>query len=101
MRLLFNNNLSHRLVFILAEAYPDSPHVKDAGPENAADTDVWDYAKDHVLRVCRSTAANAKCQPTNPGTTGHRCGSIPTSEKRQSGTRDLRSPAARAVPTSA
>ena len=51
MRLLFNNNLSHRLVFILADAYPDSLHIKDMGPENAADTDVWDYAKDHGLVI--------------------------------------------------
>ena len=51
MRLFFNNNLSHRLVFILADAYPDSLHIKDMGPEDAADTEVWDYARDHRLVI--------------------------------------------------
>ena len=51
MRLLFNNNLSHRLISDLADTYPNSLHIRDIGPENAADTDIWDYARDHGLVI--------------------------------------------------
>ncbi len=51
MRLLFNNNLSHRLIAELADIYPNSLHVRDIGPEDAADTDIWDYAREHGLVI--------------------------------------------------
>ena len=51
MRLLFNNNRSHRLIAELADIYPDSLHVRDIGPEDAADTDIWDYAREHGLVI--------------------------------------------------
>ena len=54
MRLLFNNNLSHRLIAELADIYPDSPHVRNIGPEDAedaVDTDIWDYARDYGLVI--------------------------------------------------
>ena len=50
MRLLFNNNLSHGLASILAEAYPRFASHQGHGP-GAADTDVWDYARDHGLVI--------------------------------------------------
>ena len=31
MKLLFDQNLSHRLVSVLASEYPDSVHVRDVG----------------------------------------------------------------------
>ena len=51
MRLLFNNNLSHRLIAELADIHPDSLHVRDIGPEDTADTDIWDYAREHGLAI--------------------------------------------------
>ena len=54
MRLLFNNNLSHRLITELADIHPDSPHVRNIGPEDAddaVDTDILDYARDHGLVI--------------------------------------------------
>ena len=51
MRLLFNNNRSHRLIAELADIYPDSLHVRGIGPEDAADTDIWDYAREHGLVI--------------------------------------------------
>jgi predicted nuclease of predicted toxin-antitoxin system len=44
MRLLFDQNLSHRLVAQLAAEFPGSAHVRDAGLAAAPDQDVWDYA---------------------------------------------------------
>lgn len=44
MKLLFDQNLSHRLVALLAVEFPGSSHVRDAGLATAADPDVWEYA---------------------------------------------------------
>ncbi len=44
MRLLFDQNLSPRLVFILADLHPDSAHVRNVDLERANDDTVWDYA---------------------------------------------------------
>ena len=47
MKLLFDENLSARLVQALQDLYPDSAHVKDVGLESAEDAAVWEYAKTH------------------------------------------------------
>ena len=44
MRLLFDENLSHRLVGQLATEFPGSAHVRGVGLATAADADVWDHA---------------------------------------------------------
>ena len=47
MRLLFDQNLSHRLVALLALEYPGSEHVRDAGLNAADDQTIWQYAAQH------------------------------------------------------
>jgi predicted nuclease of predicted toxin-antitoxin system len=44
MKLLFDQNLSYRLVGQLAAEFPGSVHVRDAGLATAPDADVWAYA---------------------------------------------------------
>lgn len=44
MKLLFDQNLSHRLKDLLDEIFPESVHVKDIGMESSPDTDIWEYA---------------------------------------------------------
>jgi predicted nuclease of predicted toxin-antitoxin system len=44
MRLLFDQNLSHRLVKLLSSEYPGSEHVRDVGLNAADDRTIWDYA---------------------------------------------------------
>jgi predicted nuclease of predicted toxin-antitoxin system len=44
MKLLFDQNLSHRLVRDLAAEFPGSAHVRDLGLAVAPDPDVWAYA---------------------------------------------------------
>jgi predicted nuclease of predicted toxin-antitoxin system len=46
LKLLFDENLSPRLVQLLANEYPGSSHVDLAGLGSAHDADVWRYAKD-------------------------------------------------------
>ncbi len=47
MKLLFDQNLSHRLVQLLAAEYPGSAHVRDFALEVAPDPVVWSHAATH------------------------------------------------------
>lgn len=51
MKLLFDQNLSHRLVALLAEEFPDSLHVRQAGLAQAPDKAVWAYARENGYRL--------------------------------------------------
>lgn len=45
--LLFDQNLSPRLVDRLADIYPNSIHVETVGLGTGLDRDVWEYAREH------------------------------------------------------
>ena len=47
MKLLFDQNLSPRLVDLLADVFPGSSHVQEAGLDRANDEDVWHFALTH------------------------------------------------------
>ena len=47
MKLLFDENLSSRLVRLLAESFPESVHIDDVGLHGCPDGDVWNYAREH------------------------------------------------------
>ena len=51
MKLLFDENLSRKLVARLAELYPDSLHVTDVGLLGKPDNEVWEFARtqDYVI----------------------------------------------------
>ncbi len=51
VKLLFDEDLSPRLVADLAHEFPDSLHVRDIGLERAMDEAVWDYARDNGLVI--------------------------------------------------
>ncbi len=51
MRLLFDQNLSPRLVSALADQYPESIHVRDVGLHSASDESDWAYAAEHGLMI--------------------------------------------------
>lgn len=51
LRLLLDQNLSHRLKGPLAAAYPDVAHVRDFALERADDTTVWNFAKDNGFAI--------------------------------------------------
>jgi predicted nuclease of predicted toxin-antitoxin system len=54
--LLFDQNLSFRLVAALDDLYPGSAHVRDFGLERASDEDVWAYAaKNHFAIVSKDS----------------------------------------------
>jgi predicted nuclease of predicted toxin-antitoxin system len=45
MKLLFDQNLSPRLVRRLTDIYAGSVHVREVGLSDADDSAIWDYAK--------------------------------------------------------
>ncbi|MGA2182509.1 MAG: DUF5615 family PIN-like protein [Bryobacteraceae bacterium] len=45
MKLLFDENLSRKLVTRLADLYPGSVHVVELGLAQSPDTAVWEHAK--------------------------------------------------------
>ena len=61
MKLLFDENLSRKLVSRLADLYPGSMHVSEAELVKSPDRDVWEFAKANasliVLRTRTSTSS--------------------------------------------
>ena len=47
MKLLFDQNLSPKLVVKLADLFPGSSHVEDVGFGSTDDRSVWEYALNH------------------------------------------------------
>lgn len=45
MKLLFDQNLSPRLVSLLDDVYPESNHVFELGLDQSSDLDVWNFAR--------------------------------------------------------
>lgn len=45
MKLLFDQNISYKLVKILVNIFPESSHVYLLGLSSASDQDIWEYAK--------------------------------------------------------
>lgn len=52
MKLLFDENLSPRLVSLLSDLFPNSVHVREIGLKSADDPVVWNYATEHGLIIC-------------------------------------------------
>ena len=51
IKLLFDQNLSYRLVSRLKDIYPNSAHVEVVGLDKSSDIDVWKYAKENGYTI--------------------------------------------------
>jgi predicted nuclease of predicted toxin-antitoxin system len=56
MRLLFDQNLSHKLAARLADVFPSSVHVRDIGLQAATDSDIAKYALAEGLTIVSKDA---------------------------------------------
>ncbi len=56
MRLLFDQNLSPRLVRLLSDVYPECSHVHSLGMDRSSDTEVWNYAAEHGYTIVSKDA---------------------------------------------
>lgn len=51
MKLLLDQNLSPNLVSALADLYPGSMHLQDAGLDRASDEEVWNHARKNGFAI--------------------------------------------------
>lgn len=51
MKLLFDQNISFRIVKKIEDFLPNSSQVRLLGLENAKDTDIWEYAKNNDYTI--------------------------------------------------
>jgi predicted nuclease of predicted toxin-antitoxin system len=56
VKLLFDQNLSHRLVAMLASMFPDSSHVRQFGLQSETDEVIWDFAREHGFTLVSKDA---------------------------------------------
>ena len=56
MKLLFDENLSFRLVRRIEDLFPDSQHVSSLGLLRTSDALVWSYARDHGFSIVTADA---------------------------------------------
>ncbi len=51
MKLLFDQNISFRILKKIEAEFPDAQQIKRLGLENASDTDIWEYAKNNHFTI--------------------------------------------------
>ena len=51
MRLLFDNNLSHKLIAVFDDISPNSSHVMLNGLDESEDYDIWTFAQENELTI--------------------------------------------------
>lgn len=51
VKLLLDQNLSHRMVKALESAYPESSQVSLLGMDTSTDKIIWDYAQEHGYAI--------------------------------------------------
>jgi predicted nuclease of predicted toxin-antitoxin system len=56
VKFLFDQNLSPRLVRLVADIYPACVHVSDIGMDTAPDTQVWAYAAHNGFTIASKDA---------------------------------------------
>jgi predicted nuclease of predicted toxin-antitoxin system len=59
MKLLFDQNISYRILKKLSDFYSGSSHVKSEGLMNASDIEIWEFAKmNHFIIVTQDSDFN-------------------------------------------
>lgn len=62
MKLLFDENLSPRLVNLLADIFPDSTHVLHASLEAVSHPVLWEYAhQNHCILISKAVVKISAC----------------------------------------
>lgn len=56
MKLLFDENLSHKLAEPLSDVFSDSTHVRNIGLKSSDDLDVWKYAVENGFVIASKDA---------------------------------------------
>ena len=51
MSLLFDQNISFRIVKKIQDTFPNSKQIKELGLENYSDNEIWHFAKDNKFTI--------------------------------------------------
>jgi predicted nuclease of predicted toxin-antitoxin system len=51
MKLLFDQNISYRIVSLVSDKFPEAKHVKQVGLEDATDNLIWNFAKENNYSI--------------------------------------------------
>ena len=51
MKLLFDQNISFRLLPKIIDIFPELSHVRELGLENSTDLQIWNYAKKNNMSI--------------------------------------------------
>lgn len=81
MKLLFDQNLSHRLCWLLADVSPSAEQVRHAGLDQASDEEIWAFARREgfvVVTLDADFADIAALRGAPPKVIWLRCGNQPT-----------------------
>ncbi len=81
MKLLFDQNLSHRLVALLADVFPESSHVRVLGLAESDDLAIWQYAASHDFSIVTQDSDYSdwyKLRDAPPKIVWLRCGNAST-----------------------
>ena len=83
MRLLFDQNLSRKLVTRLADIFPEASHVQFDGLAEKTDTEIWEFAKANdfcIVTQDADFAEKSRLYGSPPKVVWLRCGNTPTKE---------------------
>lgn len=81
MKLLFDQNLSRKLVGRLADVFPNSSHVQLHALAEATDTEIWEFAKLNDFCIVTQDAdfpERIRLYGSPPKVVWLRCGNAPT-----------------------
>lgn len=83
MRLLFDQNLSRKLVDRLADSFPDASHVQFHDLAEKTDTEIWEFAKQNdfcIVTQDADFAERSRLYGSPPKVVWLRCGNAPTAQ---------------------
>jgi predicted nuclease of predicted toxin-antitoxin system len=83
LKLLFDQNLSRKLVNRLADLFPGSSHIQFHGLAEETDTEIWEFAKANdfcIVTQDANFAERSRLYGSPPKVVWLRCGNAPTSE---------------------
>lgn len=51
MKLLFDQNISYRIVRLVSDKYPEAIHINQVGLDDATDNSIWKFAEDNDYTI--------------------------------------------------
>jgi len=51
MKLLFDQNVSFRILRLISDKFPEAKQIRELGLENRTDRQIWDFAKDNGFAI--------------------------------------------------